>query len=457
MKSFSDLGLEPRFSNLLLSRSIKEPSAIQEIVIPKILEGRNIIFSSATGTGKTFAYLLPILQKIDSRIPVYEGEASPPLRTCGSPLPPLQGLAPPNPQVFHEEKSSTPKIYEPKAQALILSPTIELASQIKHEVDFLLSRPENTLNSILIVGSASKEKQIDAIKKKKGNFISGNASRILQLIHEKKARFDNIRYVILDEADRLLSDEMFDQTKELLSYINRHRSARTKDRSAEERGGALPRRALSYQLIACSATIPEKTKEKIARLFDSGPPDDLVFVSSHTRDILQNYISHWVIWGGEREKLKSLSSFLSVVHAKRVLVFADRVEEVHKTAGFLQSHKVKAAALYSGMDKKERKDALEKFRSGSIEVLVSSDIAARGLDVPDIKYVVSLGAPKEADVYVHRAGRTGRAGKKGIIVSIGSESELLRLASLEKKLGIAMCPKILYQGCLLDPEEFESI
>ncbi|MDR3302008.1 MAG: DEAD/DEAH box helicase [Spirochaetaceae bacterium] len=406
MSAFAALGVDALFVEKLLSRSIRKPSAIQGIVIPKILDGHNVLFSSATGTGKTFAYLLPVLQMM---------------------------------------------MAEDEPQALIITPTIELAVQIKSEVDFLLDGLSRGMNSALFIGSANKEKQIESIKMKRAQIIIGNTSRVVQLATEKKLRLNKIRFLVLDEADRLISDEMHPQTGELFHYLNIHRTE-------------------PLQCICCSATMSERTQKKLALLLDpkgtnrssltEGKAESALgtlFLESNVNDILQNYISHWALWSEERDKPKILRSFLSAARARKTLVFAGGAEEISKLTGILQSHKVKAAALYSGMDKKLRREALDSFRAGSADVLVSSDLAARGLDIREIKYVVSIGVPADNEIYIHRAGRTGRAGRRGIIVSIGNETDLRRLSAIEKSLGIAVYPKILYNGAIHAPDELQEL
>jgi superfamily II DNA/RNA helicase len=388
LNAFEELGAEPLLSQKLLERTIRTPTSIQNLVIPLVLENNNIVFCSATGTGKTIAYLLPLLTLI-----------------CKT----------------------------TEDSALILAPTLELALQIKNETDALLKETYPNIRSALLTGSISKDKQIETLKKIKPRIIIGNTSRILQLAQEKKLRLSNIKYLVLDEADRLVSEEMYNETEELIYLLNKGRSEK-------------------YDFICCSATISEKNKSKLKTLLK----DDFIYKETDTNDILQNYITHWAVWCETKEKLKYLKSFLAAVHAKKVLVFASRAEEITKISGYLQAHKVKAAALFSGMDKQERRDALDKFRRGSISVLVSSDLAARGLDIPDTKYVVSLNVNEESEIYIHRAGRTGRAGKKCIIVSIGSEVEMRRLAAIEKKLKITVYPKIIYSGRICSPEEFDQ-
>jgi superfamily II DNA/RNA helicase len=398
MKSFGELGITECFEKRLSTRGITKPSAIQKKIIPALLEGGDIVFRSATGTGKTFAYLLPVLQKI------LASDAA-------------------------GEEADTEEVKARFPEVLILAPTIELAAQIKSETDFLLDG--SAVSAALLTSAGNKEKQIETLKKNKPRIITGNAQRIEQLADEKKLRLNNVRFVILDEADRLISDEMIEQTQGVFERLDIKRP---------------------FTIICCSATVSVKTKA----ILNSIVKRDFVFFESEDNDILQNYISHWAIWCEHREKPKRLRSFLHAVKAKRALIFAERAEEINRIAGDLRQHKIKATALYSGMDKKIRKAALDGFRRGAFTALVSSDLAARGLDIPEIKYVISLGTPFEAEAYIHRAGRTGRAGKKGIAVSIGNETELRRLSSIEKKLHIVIYPKILYNGMVCSPDLLEN-
>ncbi len=179
--------------------------------------------------------------------------------------------------------------------------------------------------------------------------------------------------------------------------------------------------------------------------------DGAEFLETDEQEILRDRISHWAIFSESRSKNQTLVSFLAAAKPKKTLVFTGRSNEAEKVTSILQRKKIAAAALFSGMDKKDRKDAMERFRSGKAAVLVSSDLAARGLDIPGISHVIALDVSEDRDVYIHRAGRTGRAGKKGIMVSIGDEAEMRRLAALEKKLGIAVYPKELYGGKVREP------
>ncbi|MDR2630618.1 MAG: DEAD/DEAH box helicase [Spirochaetaceae bacterium] len=388
MESFASLGVSPGFIEKLTGRNIREPTPIQKLVIPSLLAGNNVLFCSATGTGKTFAYLLPLFQTLFDSVPVERGP-----------------------------------------ELLVLAPTLELCSQIKKEADFLLEGGERRLKVNLVIGSANLDRQIDALKREKPRVIVGNPGRLLILVRMKKLRLGNLSALVLDEGDRLFAEELAGDTRELLAFINRDR-----------------------QTTACSATLSSKSRDLLSPFMGEGP----VFLETGGEEILRNRIEHWAFFCEERRKIQHLRSLLAAVKPKKVLVFSGRSGQLGNIVSQLQYHHLSVAGLYGDMDKKNRKEAIDGFRSGKIPILISSDLAARGLDIPDITHVIALDVPVEAGPYIHRAGRTGRAGKRGIMITIGDADEMRRLARLEKKLGITMYPKILYHGQVCSPEPLEK-
>jgi superfamily II DNA/RNA helicase len=181
---------------------------------------------------------------------------------------------------------------------------------------------------------------------------------------------------------------------------------------------------------------------------------------SEDHEILRERIEHWAIFSEKRRKVQALRSLLAALKNKKsrlkVLVFTSRNDEAGKILSQLQYHHVSAAGLFGKMNNKpitsmERKASLDSFREGKTEVLVSTDLAARGLDIPGISHVIALDVPSDGEVYIHRCGRTGRAGKRGIMVTIGDETQMRLLASLEKKLKIKIFPKELYEGQICVP------
>jgi len=389
--TFEQLGLAPLFIDRLLERSFSKPTLIQERVIPVLLSRRDCIFRSATGTGKTFAYLLPLIQNL------------------------LDDL------VEHPD----PKRGGP--QLVVCGPTYELCAQIKKETDFILE--DSPLKAVLLMGGANISRQIETLKKEKPQIVIGNMGRIIQLERMGKISFKQVRQVVLDEADRLVADDLIDETKQFISL--------------------LPRERLT---TACSATIGEKARQRLRAFFR----EDVLDITVEDREVLQKNIEHWALFAEGRKKIGTLRSFLAATNPKKALVFININGQIGNVVSQLQFHKISAAGLFGDMEKQARKKALDDFRSGRVRVLVTSDLAARGLDIQDITQVIALDVPDSTDAYAHRAGRTGRSGRHGTMITIGDEIELQRLSRLEKKLGIVIYPKILYKGQVLAPQPIEN-
>jgi len=406
INTFNDLGINPALTDKLKERSIEKPTDVQNLVIPALLAEKNAVFRSATGTGKTFAYLLPVLHI---------------LAACD------------------RSRLNAPA-------ALICAPTLELCSQIKAEVDFLsASFTEAQMQSALIIGSVNPEKQIDTLKKIKPVIIVGNPGRLLVLAKMRKLKLFNLRFLVLDEADRLTAQECIEETNELLAYIDR---ARMKDKDS------------SFTVAACSATVCVKTRDQLGPLFNTAE-----IIESDDHEILQERIDHWAIFSEKRRKTQTLRSLLAALKAKKkrikALVFTGKGDEAALVLSRLQYHHVNAAALFGKAGKKplsggQRKEALDLFRSGKVDVLISTDLAARGLDISGITHVIALDVPSDSEVYIHRCGRTARAGKRGIMITIADAVQMRLLASMEKKLKIRVQPKELYQGMVLqiNPEQY---
>ena len=406
-KNFEQLGVDSHFIKQLEERHITEPTDIQNKVMPLLKENKNVFFSSATGTGKTFAYLLPLLQKIQRG----------------------------------------------KLNLLIIAPTLELCTQIKGELDFLLKGTD--LNAALLIGSVNIERQIENLRKNKPDIIVGNPNRLLVLARKKIIKLNGLDSVVFDEADRLTSDEMIEDTKSLCEIIRR---AATKP----------------PLVAACSATMNAKTKEKLLFLIfgkDGGKThdsQDIAFIESQDNEILRDKIEHWAIFSEKRKKDQTLRSLLAAIKTKakkskiKALVFTSRGDDAGIMLSRLQYHNIPTAGLFGKIGKKalsgaERKAALESFRTGDVDVLISTDLAARGLDIQDITHVIALDVPNDSEVYIHRCGRTGRAGKRGIMVTIGDETQMRLLAAMEKKLRIKIYPKELHYGEILAPEDVVEV
>jgi superfamily II DNA/RNA helicase len=390
MESFADLGVNSFFVDKLAKRGILNPTDIQRLVIPPLLSGRNVLFRSATGTGKTLAYLLPLFQAF------LEPESIP----VGTAM-------------------------------LICAPTYELCSQIKKEADFLLEAAP--VKAALIIGSAPLSRQIEVLKKKPP-VVVGNPARLVVLARMGKLNLGALERLVLDEGDRLVSDELFAETRELAGL-------------AKSRQGRAGGRRGAFQAAACSATLAPRSRERLIPLLGG----EVLTEETGDGEMYRTHIEHWAFFSEERRKLRTLCAFLRATAAEKALVFTGRGGQVGNILSQLRYHHISAAGLYGDMDKRARKAALDDFRAGRARVLVSSDLAARGLDIAGIAYVIALDVPPDGEGYIHRAGRTARAGGRGVMVTIGDAEELPRLAGIEKKLGLVVYPKILYKGTIQAP------
>lgn len=377
--TFSNLGLKESIIQILSKLDISTPSLIQQKTIPEVLQNKNVVFESETGTGKTFAYLLPLIQNLEN---------------C---------------------KSNEDKI-------IILAPTYELASQIK-----LTASQVTSLKASLFIGGTPIKRQIEVLKDKP-QIIIGNPSRILELIHLKKLKTSNVKALVLDEADRLVSVEIADETKKLISTI-----------------------PCDAQFIACTATLNQNTKHTLKGLFSN-----LSEIILPKEDILSKKITHYALFAESRDKISTLKSFILAENPEKLLVFTSRADQVENIAQKLQYKKVDCMALHAKTDKKERKAAIDRFRNGKCRILITSDLASRGLDIPGITHIVQMDLPSNEDFFVHRSGRTARAGKSGINVVIGDEYEMRKYAALEKKFGLKVYPKMLYKGKLVNPSDIQD-
>ncbi|MCQ2575840.1 MAG: DEAD/DEAH box helicase [Treponema sp.] len=363
--------LSEEINKKLQELNITQPTKVQQQIIPVINEGKNIIFQSETGTGKTFTYLLPLINRLET-------EAS-----------------------------------NGKVQIIIVAPTFELASQINAAAKSITNR-----KTALFIGGAPIKRQLETLKEKP-EIVTGTAARLVELIRLKKLKIDGIKACVFDECDRLIKKESFEESEELR--------------------GLMPREA---QFIACSATI-----NKSVKIFFTGVQDIVI----PAEDVLKKNITHWAIFAENREKIETLRKFLQAANPDKVLIFTSRADQVENIFSKLSFKKVDCMALHAKADKQVRKAAIDKFRSGKVKVLITSDLAARGLDIPEISHIVQMDLPSDEDFFVHRSGRTARAGKTGINVVIGDEYEMRKYAAIEKKFGLTVYPKQIYNGKIIDP------
>ena len=388
MNKFLELKVDESIVSKLEEIGITEPTEVQKKIIPLISEGKNIMFQSETGTGKTFAYLLPLLSRLNST----------------------------------ENRM---------ARLMIASPTYELASQIKVQVQKI-----SGIKCALLIGGAPISRQIELLKEKP-EIVIGGPARLLELIHLKKLKADGIETLVLDEADRLLSPELRDSTKGLMERLPK-----------------------SVQLIGNSATVSKYTREILQKarngILNDEKENAILFVALPMENVLRKQISHWAIFSEKRDKIDTLRSFINAEKPKKLLVFTSKSDQIENIASKLRFKKIDCETLCGKTNKVDRKSAIDRFRSGKTKILITTDLASRGLDIEGITHVVQMDLPEKEDFFIHRAGRTARAGATGINCVIGDAWEMENYARLEKKLKITVFPKMLYKGNVVDPNSFNT-
>lgn len=371
------------FSNLsenlkqsLTSLGITSPTPVQAEVIPLIMQGENLLFESETGTGKTFAYLLPLINKLETL----------------------------------DDRQ--------RVRIIVVAPTFELASQINSACKSVSSH-----KSALMIGGAPLKRQIETLKEKP-EIIIGTAARLVELIHLKKLKIEGLMAAVFDETDRLVKKESVEDTSNFRNLL-----------------------PAGTQIIACTATLSKQTKIFFA---------DAKNIVMPPEDVLRKRITHWAIYAENRDKIDTLRKFLAAENPTKALIFTSRADQVENIYNKLTYKKVVCAALHAKTDKQKRKAAIDRFRSGKEKILITSDLAARGLDIPEISHIIQMDFPQDEDFFIHRSGRTARAGKTGINVVIGDAWEMRHFAQLEKKLGITVYPKEVRDGKVISPVIYDN-
>lgn len=300
-------------------------------------------------------------------------------------------------------------------QALVLAPTHELALQIKNQIKLLIKNSDLDLRAAVIIGSGNVSRQLQKLKEKP-HIIVGSSGRVLELISKKKISAHTIKTIVLDEADRMLDDKNINDVKSIIKST-------LKDR----------------QLLMFSASM------KYTKLANEMMKDPII-IKIENKEVLPKTIRHLYFVCEKRDKIEMLRKIIKSENPKKVIVFINDPNSIETTIEKLKYHKLKATGIYGLADKSQRKKSMEDFISGKVQILVSSDLGSRGLDINGVSHIISLDIPEEPDFYLHRAGRTGRAGKEGYSISIVTDAEERWLEKYEKQFNIKILKKQMKYG-----------
>jgi superfamily II DNA/RNA helicase len=293
-------------------------------------------------------------------------------------------------------------------QVVIVAPTHELAIQIHRQSCDLAQNAGRAIRSVLLIGGTAIDRQLEKLKAKP-HVVVGSPGRIVELIDRGKLKTPHIRSIVVDEADRLLHDENLKWIQKIVSV-------------------APPTR----QLIFASATIESQTRQVMATL-----SPDAVMLCPGTAAVNEN-IEHLYLVCEERDKVDVLRKLLNAYDVPRSVVFVHRADVAERIAAKLAHHKLAVADLNAELNKLDRKHAMDGIRSGAIRIMIATDLAARGLNILGVTHVFNLDVPTMSKAYLHRVGRTGRAGAKGTAISLVTEIEARLVRRYEQELGITM-------------------
>lgn len=361
--SFAAIGIQEDLALRLSEFGITEPSPVQEQTIPLLLEGRDVLAASQTGTGKTLAYLLPL----------------------------LQGIKP-------EQKS---------VQKLVLAPTQELAMQILREAERYGAH--RGIKAMGLIGGAAIKRQIDKLREHP-QLVVGTPGRVRELIGLRKLKMHEVTTIVLDEADQMFQLSGAGEVTKIVSSALRTR-----------------------QLVMLSATIGPETK-----LLANREMKNIAEVGIDPGMMTAQSLEHHYVVSEERNKIDMLRRVIRHYKPERAIVFVNATDDIAEVTAKLNHLGLPAAALYGDADKVTRANVLARFRDGKFKVLVASDVAARGLDIENLTLVVSFDPAFDSEHYVHRAGRTGRMGKRGMSVTIVTEQQTFIMRKFARELDIQL-------------------
>ncbi len=384
--SFNNLGLIVPILDALRETGYTHPTNIQEKSIPLILQQKDLLACAQTGTGKTGAFTIPMLQ------------------------------------LLHEERISLNKSNH-SITSLILAPTRELAQQIGESIEtygrFL------QLKHAVIFGGVSQLNQIKDLRKGV-DILVATPGRLLDLLQQRCVALSGVKFFVLDEADRMLDSGFYNDIRKIISYL-----------------------PVKKQTLLFSATLPTPIKQLANLLLK-----DAVQVEVHPVSSTAERIEQSVYFVEKRNKTDLLVEILKDQNIQTALVFTQMKHTADKLCNFLKSSGINSQAIHGNKSQPQRQQALKNFKNRTTRVLVATDIAARGIDIDDLTHVINYELPNVAETYVHRIGRTARAGASGIAISFCDYSEKMALKDIQT-LTHTIIPQI--KGHKFDIADFHTV
>ncbi|RMD46856.1 MAG: DEAD/DEAH box helicase, partial [Aquificota bacterium] len=357
--TFKDLPISQETLKSIEKKGFKHPTEIQEKAIPVVYQGKDLIAQAQTGTGKTAAFGIPIIEKVNPK--------------------------------------------RKKIQALVLVPTRELAIQVAKELKDLGKNKK--IFVLAVYGGKSIQHQIKFLKNGKDVVVVGTPGRIRDLIERGILKLDAVETFVLDEADRMLDMGFIEDIEFIFQQTSTEK-----------------------QTLLFSATMPPAIK----RLAEEFLKPDYEMIRVKPEEVTVDRIKQFAYRVDESRQFEKLSEFLSEKPERKSIVFTETKKEADEVANKLRKQGFNASAIHGDFSQAKREKVLKDFRNNKLKILVATDVAARGLDIKDVDVVYNYSLPRDVESYIHRIGRTGRAGREGLAISIMSPVQD-RLFSIIKK------------------------
>ena len=395
--TFAELGLNEQILAGVATLGFSAPTPVQAAAIPAVLAGKDVVASAQTGTGKTAAFMLPTLQRIAGEKP---GEAEKPDATEPNTAAERTAAAGRNAKRGSAKRGGVKRNAYPRA--LIITPTRELAAQIDDVAKSVCASTGQ--HAVIVTGGARYKHQITALQKG-CDVLVATPGRLIDLLDKKHTSLENIQVLVLDEADRMLDMGFWPSVRRIMEQLPK-----------------------AHQTLLFSATLPASITSTIDALLKDPERIEIARTGQTAATIEQHLCS--VAQGQKPQLLKALIDSFDPA-PERVLVFCrtkSRVDSIYKN---LQAAGLKVDVMHADRPQKARARALERFRSGAIQVLVATDVMSRGIDIQGIDAVINFDVPLDPEDYVHRIGRTGRAGAAGQAYTFMGPDEVTPLREIE--------------------------
>jgi ATP-dependent RNA helicase RhlB len=387
---FHDLGLETELLHGIADLKYEYCSEIQAASLPHTLNGHDFIGKAQTGTGKTAAFLITIINDLMLR-PIPAGDR-----------------------------------YSSEPRALIMAPTRELALQIEKDAKALTKHVDMSIYSVL--GGIDYQKQRDYVRDNVLDLLVATPGRLIDFLNSGDIYLDQLDYLVIDEADRMLDMGFIPDVKRILSRCPK---------------------VDSRQTLLFSATFNPDVLNLCSR-WTSHP----IHIEIEAEQLTTETVEQKIFMVSADEKLKLICRYIELNKVSRAIIFGNRRDETRRLEAALKAKGVKAALLSGEVPQHKRIRTLDQFKRGDIEILVATDVAGRGIHVDGVSHVFNYNLPEDPEDYVHRIGRTGRAGEKGISISFACEDDAFLLPELEKYIGMKL--NCEYPAYLLDNNKKES-